>query len=152
MITIKKSPTADTRTCDWSKVTKEQLIESSQQHIHDVGKGLSHFAFLLMRAAGQHDHDKISGIDQFHDDFKTGFEQTHWWDNHRKVNRHHINMDDGVPEDVNLIDVIEHIVDCVMAGMARRGNVFDIQLANKLLQKAVNNTTELLKENVTVEA
>lgn len=29
-IQIKKSQTADTRTCDWSKVSKEQLLASSK--------------------------------------------------------------------------------------------------------------------------
>jgi len=32
MIEIKKSSTADTRTCDWSTVSKEQLKESSLSH------------------------------------------------------------------------------------------------------------------------
>ena len=36
MIKVKKSPTADTRTCDVTKVTKEQLRESSISHIRDV--------------------------------------------------------------------------------------------------------------------
>ena len=40
MIEIKQSKTADSRTCDWSKVTKEQLLESSIQHIGDIQKGL----------------------------------------------------------------------------------------------------------------
>jgi len=34
MITIKKSATADTRTCDWSKVTKDQLKGGSEQLRH----------------------------------------------------------------------------------------------------------------------
>lgn len=43
MIVIRPSPTADTRTCDWSKVTKEQLLESSIQHIGDIHAGLDFF-------------------------------------------------------------------------------------------------------------
>ena len=38
-IEIEKSPTADTRTCDWSKVTKQELLKSSKMHIKDVIKG-----------------------------------------------------------------------------------------------------------------
>lgn len=150
MIEIQKSPTADTRTCDWSKVDKSQLLLSSLQHIDDIGKGLGLFAGMLAEAAARHDFDKISDIDGFHRDFATGFKQTTWWDNHRKVNRHHINMDDGVRDDVNLVDVIEHIVDCVMAGMARSGKVYDLAVPDAVLQLAFQNTVKLLKANVQV--
>lgn len=152
MIEVKPSPTADTRTCDVSKVPKGTLLNSSQQHIADIGKGLAFFAAKLVEAASVHDYDKLSEIDWFYSDFKTKFEQTGWWDNHRKIHRHHLNMDDGVPEDVNLIDVIEHIVDCVMAGMARSGEVYPPELSDELLQRAFANTAEMLKSNVQVVA
>ena len=150
VIQIKKSPTADTRTCDWSKVSKEQLLASSSQHIYDVGMGLGFFAGLLTGAAATHDHDKISGIDHFHADFQTGFKETGWWDKHRKVNRHHIDKPDGVPDDVNLIDVLEHIVDCVMAGMARSGSVYHLEISDDVLRQAFDNTVAMLKDNVEV--
>lgn len=31
-----KSSCADTRTCDWNKVIKDQLLENSESHISDV--------------------------------------------------------------------------------------------------------------------
>jgi len=151
MIPIKKSQTADTRTCDWSKVTKETLLASSYQHIGDVESALEFFRMALEDAKAGHDWDKISGIDGFHADFATGFKQTGWWDNHRRVNRHHIDKPDGIPVDVNLIDVLEHIADCVMAGMARSGSVYEIKLPPELLQRAVTNTVDLLKSQVRVE-
>jgi len=40
MITIQKSETANTRTCDWSKVDKETLKRSSELHIMDVKQGM----------------------------------------------------------------------------------------------------------------
>lgn len=150
MITILKSPTADTRTCDVSKVSKAQLLESSRRHIGDVVAALAFFQTLLTEAAGEHDYDKLTLIDDFHADFKTGFKQTVWWDNHRKIHRHHIDKPDGVPEDVNLVDVLEHIADCVMAGMARSGSVYELKLSNELLQRAFKNTTDLLKAQVEV--
>lgn len=151
MISIKKSQTADTRTCDWSKVTEETLLQSSRQHIGDVQKGLGFLCERLSAIAQMHDFDKISEIQWFYKDFKTGFKQTTWLDNHRKINRHHIDNPNGIPDDVNLIDVLEHIVDCVMAGMARSGNIYPIQLSNDLLQKALENTVSLLKNNITIE-
>jgi len=150
MIQINKSKTADTRTCDWSKVTEDTLLESSKQHIGDIKKGLDFFCNKLQEAAVIHDFDKITEIKWFHEDFKTGFKQTGWWDNHRKVNRHHIDKPDGVPEDVNLIDVLDHITDCVMAGMGRSGSVYELKLDSNLLQKAFSNTVELLKANIVV--
>ena len=55
------------------------------------------------------------------------------------------------PSDVNLIDVIEMLIDCVCAGKARTGVVYPINISSEILQKAVKNTVEVLKENVVVE-
>lgn len=151
MISIKKSATADTRTCDFANTTKHTLLDSSKQHIGDVGKGLAFFAGKLTEAASVHDYDKLTLIDWFHKDFVTGFKETGWWDNHRKIHRHHLAMPDGVPDDVNLIDVLEFVADCVMAGMARSGSVYDLELPNELLRKALANTAQLLKREITVE-
>lgn len=151
MIKIEKSQTADTRTCDWSKVTKEQLKASSLQHIGDVEKGMDFFRELLDVAAERHDFDKLTDLDGFHHDFQTGFKQTDWWDNHRKVNRHHLLQEDGVPKDVNLVDMLEMIVDCVMAGMGRSGSVYPLDISPEVLMTAFQNTVELLKNQIIVE-
>lgn len=150
MIEIKKSQTADTRTCDFEKVSKAQLLASSRQHIGDVVKALAFFQGKLTAAAGEHDYDKLTEIDRFLADFVTGFKQTGWWDNHRLIHRHHLDKADGVPPDVNLIDVLEHIADCVMAGMARSGSVYELKLDDELLQKAFRNTVEILKSQISV--
>lgn len=150
MIPVSKSPTADTRTCDFANTSKETLLASSRQHIGDVVKALAFFSGKLTEAAGEHDYDKLTTIDWFHADFVTGFKQTGWWDNHRRIHRHHIDKPDGIPEDVNLVDVLEHISDCVMAGMARSGSVYELKLPNELLQRAFRNTVELLKSKVEV--
>lgn len=150
MIEIKKSATADTRTCDFTNTTKETLLESSRHHIGDVGKGLAFFAGKLTEAAAVHDYDKLTAIDWFHGDFVTGFEKTGWWDNHRHIHRHHLAQADGVPDDVNLIDVLEFVADCVMAGMARSGSVYELTLPDELLRKALSNTAEMLKKQIDV--
>lgn len=151
MIEIEKSSTADTRTCDFANTTKETLLASSRQHIGDVVKALAFFSGKIITAAGEHDYDKLTDIDGFHRDFLTGFKQTGWWDNHRKIHRHHLGQADGVPADVNLVDVIEYISDCVMAGMARSGSVYELKLSDELLQRAFRNTVELLKGQVVVK-
>ncbi len=150
MIPITKSATADTRTCDFANTTKETLLASSRTHIGDVVKAMAFFIVKLTEAAGEHDYDKLTTIDWFHEDFVTGFKQAGWWDNHRKIHRHHLAQEDGVPDDVNLLDVLEYISDCVMAGMARSGSVYDLTMPPELLERAFKNTVELLKKEVVV--
>lgn len=152
MIEISKSPTADTRTCDFTKVTQEQLYLSSQLHINDVQRALAFFAYLLDDASRRHDFDKLSDIKGFHEDFLTGFKNTTWWDRHRQLNRHHLNVADGVPADVNIIDVLDMIADGVMAGAARSGveKVYMPELPDTVLRTAFENTFRLLLSHVSV--
>lgn len=150
MIHITKSGTADTRTCDFANTPKNVLLASSVQHIGDVGQALAFFVGLLTRQAVRHDTDKLTDIDGFHADFLTGFKETGWWDRHRLLNRHHLQQEDGIPEDVNLIDVLDFIADCVMAGMARSGSVYELKLPPELLERAFQNTITLLKAQVVV--
>jgi hypothetical protein len=149
-IEIHPSATADTRTCDVSKVSKAQLYESSVQHIEDVRKGLAFWMERLADAGERHDYDKLTDIASFHADFLTKFEQQEWWTRHRKLNRHHLLQDDGVPSDVNLIDVLDFITDCVMAGMGRAGSVYALDIKPEVLMAAFQNTVELLKSRVAV--
>jgi hypothetical protein len=115
-----------------------------------VKRGMAFIAGMMVGNASLHDHDKITGIDQFHADFATGFKNVTWWDNHKRVNRHHLQTL-SVPEDVNLIDVMEMIVDCVMAGMGRTGNVTPLEIDPEVLMDAFQNTVELMKSQVVVE-
>ena len=150
MIEIGKSATADTRTCDFANVSKETLLASSKQHIFDVRKALDFFMARVCEAGQRHDPDKLTDIDGFHADFVTGFVEHGWWDRHRKLNRHHLEQPDGCPIDVNLIDVLDYIADCVMAGMGRSGSVYPLKLGSELLERAFQNTVVLLKEQVRV--
>ena len=152
MIHIKNSKTADTRSCDFANVSKQTLLESSVQHIGDVQQALAFFALMIADAARRHDTDKITDIDGFHADFVTGFAQQEWWTRHRRLNRHHLLAPDGIPSDVNLIDVLDMIADCVMAGMARTGSVYPLNIDADVLVRAFQNTVETLKQNVKVEA
>ena len=56
-----------------------------------------------------------------------------------------------MPDDVNLIDVLDWIADCVMAGMARSGNVYPLAVPPEVLARAVANTVEMLKAEVVVK-
>lgn len=149
MIEVRPSPTADTRSCDVTKVTKDELMRSSHMHIQDVQNALRLFADMLMLRAAVHDEDKISDIDGFHANFKTSFKERDWLDRHYKKNRHHLDQPAGVPEDVNLFDVLDMIADQVMAGTTR-GNAWPITISDEVLMWAFKNTVALLQCNVTL--
>jgi hypothetical protein len=153
MITIKKSTTADTRTCDFKNISVHTLEQSSRQHIGDVRKGFDFFIEKMAAARLEHDHTKISHINMFHRDFVGGFETQDWYTMHKQVERHHLGTTtpDGIKDDVNLIDVLEHVVDCVMAGMGRAGSVWPMSVSNEVLQKALQNTADLLQRQVEVQ-
>jgi len=132
-------------------VSKETLRAGSVRHIEDVRLALGFFASMLHRAAAVHDVDKLTDLDSFHADFITSFKQHGWWDRHRSLNRHHLTLADGVPADVNLVDVLDFIADCVMAGKARTGEVYPLCLPPGVLERAFDNTVALLTGVVTVE-
>ncbi len=149
-IQIKKLENADTRTCDWSKVTKSQLLKNSRSHISDVRKGMRLFGGLIAEAAKKHDYTKIENIDQFHEDVKTGFETVKWWGIHQRKERHHFKTPKYIQKDVNLIDILEQLIDGVIAGMARSGKYRKEVPDPKLLLKAYENTAKLLLAHVEV--
>lgn len=148
MIFISKSENADT---NYSKVDKEDLINCSKSHINDVKLGLSFLSDKIKSAGSNHDWSKLKYIDMFHEDFKTGFKTTKWWDLHQTSERHHLKKKEYVQEDVNLIDVLEMIVDGVMAGMARSGKYRkEEDITDKVLRKAYDNTISMLLNEVEV--
>ena len=148
MLTINKSPNADSRTSN-DDLTIETLGSSTEMHISDVQKGLTFFNNLLTNAALYHDFTKLAYLEEFYDALKSGdVKNSKWYKLHISRERHHLMS--KVPEDVNLIDVIEQLTDCVMAGLARSGDIYDINPSDELIQKAYKNTVELLKSNVKV--
>lgn len=148
MIKISKAVNADSRTAG-PNFNQESLLNDTKSHIKDVGQGMDFIANQLMERGKQHDHTKIDNIDQFFDALKANHvKNTFWYQMHIMTERHHLKS--NIPDDVNLIDVIEHLVDCTMAGLTRSGKIYDIDLSPELLQKAAANTVELLKNNTIV--
>lgn len=148
MITIIKSPNADSRTQS-SDATVTDLRNDTISHINDVTNALNFLADLIKQRGPVHDNTKISNMEEFSLALKSGhIKDSNWYKKHITEERHHLKS--HVPEDVTLIDIIEHLADCTMAGLARSGTVYDVDLMPELLQVAVKNTVELLKQNTKI--
>lgn len=150
-IQIPKGEFADSRSCDFSKVTKEELKRDTISHIKDVENCLMFFSERLKEAGKKHDRTKLSHLDDFFNDFKTNFKTTKWYEMHQDKERHHLRNDKYVQDDVNLIDILELISDEVSAAHARNGGDYKKrEFSGEMLKKAVNNTIDLLLKNVEV--
>lgn len=77
------------------------------------------------------------------------FRELNWHRRHVSEERHHLN--DRVPSNVTLLDVLERVADITMAGLARSGNVYPDALPPEVLEKAYQNTIELLKTETIIE-
>lgn len=150
MIKLKQSKTADSRYCNSKEVTKEQLVESTKQHKCDVQSALVYFMDELYKKGYWHDWHKLETIDYFHKVFQNGMKDTGWLEDHYRSTRHHLNREGGVPKDVNLIDVLEYISDCCVAGLARGGknNFYKPEISKELLHEAFNNTVKMLINDI----
>lgn len=156
MIYIKKTNKCDTRTLKkGQELNIEDVRRDTVKHREAVFEACDMLAEKLSMQAMRHDYTKLNDfLPMFKRALETGFKddefkQLNWWDIHKRTERHHLN--DFVPEDVNLIDVIEMLCDCVCAGKARTGNVYPIKISNETLQLAVENTVKFLIENIEVE-
>ena len=152
-IEIRKSPSADTRTSD-HMISREELEKSTAMHISDVAKAMRWFADRLEEAGEHHDWTKVEYMDEFYKQFhraqETGNWGHGWYDKiHVVKERHHLN--DRCPDDVDLIDVIEQISDCVTAGMARSGKYRKEPVSDELLRRAYDNTVQKLLNAIEVK-
>ena len=148
---IKKSKTADSRFCYHANVKFKDIIKSTKSHISDVKKGLLFACKILKKKSNTHDFTKLKYRDLFYKEFNEGFKKgTEWWKLHKKTERHHLKDIEDIPPDVNLFDIIEMIIDGIMAGMARTGTYRDEPIPEGLLELAYENTIKLYLNNTEV--
>jgi len=145
-IKIKKCPTSNTK-----EFTKDEYLTSVAMHVSDVQKGCAFIANKIIEAGINHDYTKISLADDFMDDAKLSgdeFRAGKWFQAHITKERHHF---DKWPDNLNLIDVIECLVDVTMAATARSGDIKELQMDSEILQEAFKNTFEMLKKEIVIE-
>lgn len=153
-VVIHKNPNGDTRTAP-QNITFEQFQEANNSHIIDVDMVMSAIAAILRINGREHDWTKKTEEDMFYKDFLStindgaDFVSGEWYQLHVNTERHHLLS--RCPEDVNLLDVIEMIVDCVCAGKTRSGGVGDLEISTDILEKALKNTVKLVDDMTIVE-
>ena len=135
---------------------KDVLYIETEQHRNDVFRLMSLLALELMETGNEHDWSKIEYFDQFAQDTlerkdTPDFKSRPWYKVHTTEERHHLTA--NTPNDVDLVDVIEFICDCVVAGKARTGRVEKkyLELPADVLKKAFWNTVDKMTKEVKVE-
>lgn len=155
-IIIKRNTDGDTRVATESP-SIDRFDLSNYLHRKDVKTMMNNFAENIKDRAEKHDWSKTEEPykSMFYRELcntiegRMNFEDGEWYKVHCAYERHHLLM--NCPENVNLIDVIEMICDCVCAGMARSGCVRELEIDNDILNRAVDNTVEMLKNCVELE-
>lgn len=153
-VTIYKNPNGDTRTAPKS-ITFEQFQEANNSHIADVGNVMITLSEKLKENGCKHDWTKKSEERMFYRDFLAtmndgaDFVSGEWYQLHVNTERHHLLS--KCPDDVNLLDVIEMIVDCVCTGKTRSGEVRDLEISTDILEKALKNTVKLVDDMTVVK-
>ena len=145
-ILIYKSTDADSRSAS-KTATKDDLFQNTLSHIADVQNVGEWLTNKFKNQLAEHDHTKLEYLDEFYNDFveqlqsenKPNFKEMPWFKNRHMTERHHLN--DSVPEDVNLLDVLEMVIDCTVAGLARSGAVYPITIPGDVIEKAIENTS-----------
>lgn len=156
MIKINRHTEGDTRVAK-EIPTMTDFHSANYDHVEDVKKLARFFSGELVNRVQKHDWTKLDEPyrSMFYRDLcavmegRMDFFDGEWSRLHyNELERHHLNR--HCPDDVNMFDVIEMICDCVAAGMARSGEIYDIDIPTDILTKAVKNTVELLKKHIEV--
>lgn len=136
--------------------SKDQLLLETEQHRLDVAKLMMFLALEIVITGNKHDWSKIQFFDDFANDVLQrqeipDFKEREWYNIHTKEERHHLNFEQ--PDDVDLIDVLEFVCDCICTGKARDGHIQKkfLELPGNLLKKAYWNTIDKLSKEIDVD-
>lgn len=155
-IKIKRNTNGDSRSAT-TIPTINAFGDANNIHAMDVEKMMKSFAEEIKNRSTDHDWSKLYEPyrSMFYRDLcntiegRMKFEDGEWYKFHCDNERHHLLK--HCPDDVNLIDVLEMLCDCVCAGMARSGCVRDLEIDAEILDRAVRNTVTLLENAVELE-
>ena len=151
---IYKNSNGDTRTAP-KNVTFKEFQKANDMHREDVKNTMNEIAFLLMEKGKKHDWTKKDYEEMFYNNFLstlnngTNFIEDEWYQLHIEKEKHHLFS--KCHDDVDLLDVIEMVVDCVCAGKARSGEIRGLEINQEILDKALKNTVEKINKMVKCE-
>ena len=154
MSIIYKNSNGDTRTAP-KNVTFKEFQKANDMHREDVKNTMNEVAFLLMKKGKKHDWTKKDYEEMFYNNFLstlnngTSFIEDEWYQLHIEKEKHHLFS--KCHDDVDLLDVIEMVVDCVCAGKARSGEIRGLEINQEILDKALKNTVKKINEMVKCE-
>ena len=153
---MRKIKIKKTNNPDYGYTNPEELYSETTQHQQDVCRVMYELAKIIMKRGEIHDWTKKKYFQDFANDTlerldTPDFKSREWYKTHTTLERHHINA--NVPDDVNLIDILECICDCICAGKSRSGEVNPSFLVLKegILEKAYWNTVNKISNNVILE-
>ena len=154
VIDVAANNLGDTRTAN-RKPSFDKFQAANGSHMTDVEDVMLEIAKLIRKAGLEHDYTKKFYEPEFYADFckvldgsTEKFEDMEWYQKHINKERHHINS--RCPDDVDLIDIIEHIVDCCCAGKTRSGYISPVVIDPEILKRAVDNTVKLIDNNTRI--
>lgn len=149
VISINKSPKTVKRDGD---ISYQDLRRSTKMHQSDVKRVLYYIADRLKKIGDIHDWSKDTLAELYYNDYvdsKRNNKDMHkgeWYKYHFEHERHHLM--NSVPEDVNLLDVIEFIADCCCDGIAESGEPEKMEISDKLLRQAFDNTIKMITRSI----
>lgn len=154
VIDVAANNLGDTRTAN-RKPSFDEFRAANGSHMTDVQDVMHEIAKLIRKAGVEHDYTKKFYEPEFYADFckvldgsTEKFIDMEWYQTHIHKERHHINS--KCPDDVDLIDIIEHIVDCCCAGKTRSGYISKVVIDPEILKRAVDNTVKLIDNNTRI--
>lgn len=119
------------------------LLKEVHAHIKAVQDLMSLLTKQAEEQVRQHDSTKHDHLEEYVRDYSTrGDGKNHWWSEvHNVTERHH--LPDEI-DDLNIVDLMEHICDTVAAGLARDGKYRPERIDPDKLQRIVDNTVTML--------
>lgn len=137
------------------KLTEFESI--NKEHIDNVRYVMQAIADEIIAAGRDHDYTKIR--DQYKGDYYVDlcnsiengvdFSSTEWRRNHFQLERHHLN--EHCPDDVNLVDIIESIVNTIVENCEINGTYGTVSVNNSMLLNALNNTIAKIKNYIKIK-
>lgn len=156
MVKIKRTTNGDSRVAEKVPTFNEFEVANAEHmsHVYSLMRELSE---RMERQGKDHDWSKVIEPykSMFYRDLCNSIEGNmdfidgKWVNFHYQVERHHLLR--NVPDDVDLIDVMEMVCDYVAAGLARSGEVELFEIDESILSKALHNTVAKIKNMCCLE-